>query len=217
MLNPTFPNTDFLPSFATTKPPNPIAGPSTSASHTVTPNTTQDGTGAARADTDDPDDSELDDEAFEAELAKGMESLLRGLGVDPSTSSTGGGIGKAAKGKNVATEGSAEEGAGNRTEGDDEGPSTTAEQDKALEQLFAKLMSGGDLDSDPFAGLKAMADNPSPAGSKVGTGREGKSRGIDPGMGQTADGKPMTLDETIRRTMEKLKTSEEDARAVSRF
>lgn len=72
---------DLLPSFSAPAPAPPASQPGPSAHH-----------GAAADGQDDDDD---DDEAFAAELAKGMEGMLRDLGVDlsdlppPSASASG--------------------------------------------------------------------------------------------------------------------------------
>ena len=181
--------TDLLPTF--TKPPtaststsNSKPQPTASSSQPTRPSTNNlDSASDAHADDNEPFDPD-----FEAELTKGMESLLRELGMNPPP---GGPLPTGNRGQSSALPTGANPMAGGLGMGDLEG-----EGSAELQALLSKLMEGGMDDLDLGA---------------LGLGGEAQGEGTQT---QGGKGEKLSFQESIERTMKGLKDGAEGAKKV---
>lgn len=186
---------DILPTFSkpapAPPPPNPTHSKTTAPASNRTTNepTAQDG------------EEDVDPE-FEAELARGMESLLRELGMGGPTINTGP--------------------TGPSTSAPNQAHSQTGEPDEAqMQALLDKLLSGNmeDLDLGSFGVPPADTASESASTSKVGsnggssrpqaTAAANSQQATSPGTNRDQG---LSFEETIERTMKNLKEGADDAK-----
>lgn len=153
---------------------------------------------------------DLDQVDFEAELSKGMETLLKELGMDPDSAA---GLQAGASASSAST-GDA------NTQGPPGGqPSLGADgmppMDPEMKELFSKLFSG---DMEGMEGLDELLKG---MGGGDAAGVSGPSSTAGPtnaGLGDktmNASGEKLSFQETIDRTMKNLKSSSDQANQVS--